>query len=101
MKKTDKTIAQFEKFRISRFDERNLVLEELQEGGIWKATGQKAPDKWVVIGYYGKLEHIISTLINRSIDIPKSPALDEQLKAILAELKRVEKSLLEQMKVIE
>lgn len=96
-----KVRVQFEKFRISRFDEKNIVLEELVEGGINPKTREKASDKWMVVGYYGQLKHVVSALVNRSIEVPHADSLDEQLNLILAELKRVETSLLAQLKVIE
>lgn len=102
MKSTDKVVRTFENYRIARSDDkRNWILQEFQEGGIWRKTGQKGQSKWVDLGYYGQLKHLIEALLHRSIEVPNAPSLDEQLKAILEELKRVEKSLLEQMKVIE
>lgn len=100
MKSTDELKIQFEKYRISRSkDKRCWILEEFQKGGLTPKTREIAPDKWVEIGYWGRLDHLVTALVNRAIPIPVG-TLEMQLKGILEELKRVEASLLSQMKEI-
>lgn len=91
----------WDKLRITRSeDKRNWIYQELHEGGLDRKNGKPASPRWVDIGYYGRLDHIIQAILNRSIYVPDD-SMDGVLKAILEELKRVEKSLLEQMKVVE
>lgn len=102
MRKTDQLKIQFEKFRISlSADKKCWVLDELKEGGVYKGTGIKSENYWEEIGYYGRLEHLVPALLNREIEVPQSKSLDEQLKAILEEIKTAESRLLEQMRIIE
>lgn len=91
----------FKNCRISRStDKRNWIYEELRTGGITPKTREIAPDRWVEVGYYGRLEHVIHAMLDREIEVPGG-SLDTQLKAILEEIKKAEARLLEQMKVVE
>lgn len=102
MKSTDKLVLQFKNFRISRsIDKRNWILQEFRKGGLSTKTKEQTEDKWFEVGYYGRLEHLVPALLNREIEVPQCKSLDEQLKAILEEIKKAEARLLEQMKVIE
>lgn len=101
MKNSIKTpiTVEFEKYRIIQTeDKRNYILQELREGGINRRTGELAAPRWVDVGYYGRLDHLISSLLNRSLEIPSAASLDVQLKEILQEIKRVESDLLKAIK---
>jgi hypothetical protein len=101
MRQSDKVKFQFEKFRIClSSDNKCWIFEELQEGGIYKGTGEKGKSRWIELGYYGRLEHLVHAMLDREIEVPNG-SLDTQLKSILEEIKKAEARLLEQMKVIE
>lgn len=93
-----KVMIQLEKWQITQSsDKRNLTLQRFIKGSVNKRTGEPGPDHWVDVGYYGKLEHLVNALIHKEFEIP-SGTLVNQLKDILVELKRVENSLVEQIK---
>jgi len=83
-------------FRIRRYNELNLVIEEFKTGGINPKTRQPSPGHWAVVGYYGRLEDLVKALVNRQITPPEG-TLAEQIPAMLAELKVVEARILDSL----
>ena len=61
-------MSEYGELRIRRFDRHNWVVERWTEGGYFKAKGRKGADRWVVTGYYNRLEHAVRSLAQR----PKS-----------------------------
>jgi len=98
MKNSNKIILQLKTHRITCSpDRRNWILEELREGGIFKKTGQQGASKWVEIGYYGKLEHLVSRMFDLMVEVPKGSDLAKQLDQIVAEIKKAESNLIQQI----
>lgn len=83
-------------FRIQRKDPRNLILERFLTR-IKQDTGEKY-DGWETAGYYGKWEDLIIYLVNSKIEVPEGSNLLEQIPELLEELKRVELSILAEIK---
>lgn len=76
-------------FRVTRLsDKRTWVLEE---------KGIKGGNSWLLVGYYGKLEDLAITLLNRQIEVPEG-TLQNQVKDLLAEIKAAEKRIAEELK---
>jgi len=74
----------------------NIILER-QVIRTKKDTGKKYED-WEIAGYYGKWEDLVKYLINSKIETPEGSDLVEQLPKLLEEIKRVEASILEEIK---
>lgn len=69
-------------FRINRYDDKNWIIEELVEGGINPKTREQAEPKWINIGFFGKLEHVVFYLIDRKIVFSDGTKGKEILEAI-------------------
>jgi hypothetical protein len=54
-------------FRIRRYDEHNIVVEEFRGGGQI-VVGKMSKDRWKICGYWGRLEPILSFLIAKGVD---------------------------------
>lgn len=78
-------------FRIQRASDKKTWV--YQEAGKNK---EGILDHWNTVGYYGKISDLVRYLVNREIGVPTSDS-KEQLKEILAEIKRLEKSLATQI----
>lgn len=76
-------------FRIRRYDAKNLVLETLVPGGLHPITQQPGPDRWEIVGYFGKLSDLLIYLLNQQIAIPGG-TLETQINNLLAELQAAE-----------
>lgn len=101
MKNSDKIILILQKYRISQSNDKKCwVLEELKPGGIFRKTGEQGPSKWVEIGYYGKLEHLVSRMFDHMVEVPKGSDLAQQLDQIVAEIKKAESNLIQQIKEV-
>ena len=86
-----------EKVRIRRSkDNRCWIVQELSQG-INRKTGKMSEPYWKDSGYYGKVEDIVKALISQKIDVPDG-TLIQQMKEFIAELKKVEKRLAEEIK---
>ncbi len=91
-KKADE-IINAETFRIIK-EPRYYTYQQWVTGGINPQTGKKADDHWRDIGYYGKLSDLVIYLVNNHIEVPDG-TLQTQIRELLTEIKRVEKSILE------
>lgn len=92
----DLAVLQASSFRVLRSeDKRNWVLQ-LWKMGINPKTGQIGKGYWDTEGYYGKLKDLTRSLIGKNIQVPEGN-LETQLSDLLAEIKRVELSISEQL----
>lgn len=57
-------------YRLRRYNEKNIVIEEFVSGGLHPITKLQGNDHWEVWGYYGKVEDAISPLFNLLVEIP-------------------------------
>jgi len=85
-------------FRIIRSpDKKCWIYQEFVPGGIHPVTKERGPDKWEIVGYYGKLEDLAIYLLNRQIEVPEG-TLQEQIKGLRAEVKAAEARIAESLK---
>ena len=82
-------------FRIAKYDSRNWVLQEYVKGGINPITREQAQDKWIDIGYYGKLKDLVVYLVDKSI------ILSDDGKEILQAIKDAEANILKQIETLQ
>jgi len=94
-KKADRILINASTFRIIR-ESRFYTYQQWVVGGIAPQTGEKADDHWADVGYYGKLSDLVIYLVNNHIEVPDG-TLQTQIKDLLAEIKRAESSILEQL----
>jgi len=94
-------LVECETFKITRSgDGRCWIYEQWLVGGVNNKTGLASPGYWSVVGYYGQLSDLVIYLVNRNIELPDG-TLQTQIKDLLAEMKRVEKSILSQLEAHE
>jgi len=77
-------------------DRFSWALELWVEGGIKRGTRKQSQDHWQLIGYYGKFSDLVIYLVDQQIQVPEG-TLENQIPALIAEIKRVEKSILRQL----
>lgn len=83
-------MIQIDKYRIRRFDEHNIVIEEFIEGGKpHKARGVEgiSQDKWVIRGYFSRLDGVFSYLICHvafNNDVTSLKELQERINDLLS-----------------
>lgn len=83
-------------FRIRRIDQYSWGLEFWVTDSIDQKTGKPAKDHWKIVGYYDKLSDLVIYLVDKSIQVPEG-TIENQVKDLIAEIKRVEKSILNQL----
>jgi hypothetical protein len=92
------SVVECETFKITRSgDGRCWIYEQWRVGGIDRKTGKVSEGNWYTVGYYGQLSDLVIYLVNRHIEVPDG-TLQTQMKDLLIEVKRVESSILEQLK---
>lgn len=90
-------LIQAKTFQILRSsDAKCFIYQHWVKGGTNPKTQEKVEDHWSTIGYYGKLSDLVIYLLNRHIEVPKG-TLENQMKDLLIEIKRIEKSILSQL----
>src|SRR3990167_4779674 len=85
------------KYRIRRFDEWNLVLEELLpereavHDHLHLAKDGKYQEKWIIRGYFGRLDAVFSYIISHipEEDLNKIKTLSERIEEIREEMSRL------------
>jgi len=98
MIKRGKVLVEAETFKITRSgDDRCWIYEQWLVGGIDKKTKQPSPGYWYTVGYYGQLSDLVIYLVNRHIEVPAG-TLQNQIGDLIIEVKRVEESILSQLK---
>ena len=84
------------KYRIRKLDDKNLVIEKFSPSRVMvggKHKGKISEDGWSIMGYYGKLEHVVSHLLKYHIDGAFNNGQE-----LVAEIKRAKKEILEALK---
>jgi len=74
-----------DEFRIRKYDSRNWVIEKFISSKLIKKgfnKGQYSKSKWIIEGYYGKLEHLVPSLLNMGLEEIPYKNTDEILKSI-------------------
>jgi len=71
-----------ENFRVRRFDDMNLILEEQRLSKPRKPQSGAPKMKWVFQGYYGNLDVAVNSLCSHYLNRSKAEGLVELQKAI-------------------
>lgn len=95
-KKIDKVLIEAQTFKILRSADKRCYIYQEWKVGINPKTGQLSTGYWSIVGYYGQLSDLVIYLLNRHIEVPLG-TLENQMKDLLIEVKRVEKSILSQL----
>lgn len=98
--KIDKILIEAKTFKILKSADGRCYIYQEWKVGINPKTGELSTGYWSLVGYYGKLQDLVIYLVNRHIEVPEG-TLQNQMKDLLTEIKRIEKSILSQLTELE
>ncbi len=90
--------GRFTPYRIARFDSKNWSLEEYRKG-VNPRTKQPS-EYWANIGFFGRIEEAMPTLINLLLEVPDAP-LAEQVQSLADQLEAVKAKIVKIVRQIE
>lgn len=90
-------MLELEKYRISRIDENNFVLEQKHYPDPGHRFAKQAEPKWVVLGYYPRLEYIAKAMLRGDVVGAVEGDLLESVKRLADEVSQAHADLSRQL----
>jgi len=87
------------KYRIRRFDNKNIVLEKFYPS-VKKPDGNFTQEAWRNAGYYGKWQDAIQAVLNQKI-CPVGDDLETQLRDIPAAIERAKQEIIDSIEIVD